>query len=122
MLRPRPGDAIWTAWEYLPVEDSETLLKTLLDLYWAGLKKPLHFFPGAAWEYVRMILEKEKQPEIALKQAHAEWVGSDYRRGECEDLYYQLCFGTTDPLDEEFRQVACKIYEPILQNSGEMAG
>jgi len=121
-LRPRPGEPLWTAWEYLPVEDSETILKTLLDLYWAGLKKPLHFFPGAAWEYVRMILEKEKQPDIALRQAHAKWVGSDYHRGECEDLYYQLCFGTTDPLDEDFRQVACTIYEPILQNSGEMAG
>ena len=104
----------WVAWEYSPVENSEEILGRLLEEYWAGLVRPLHFFQDCSWEYAHMLLEKNKPIENALNSARSVWTGSDYSRGECEDPYYQLCFGNTDPLDSEFRRIAEEVFRPFL--------
>ncbi len=113
-------ESVWVAWEYSPVENSEEILGRLLEEYWAGLLRPLHFFPDSSWTYAHMLLEKNKPGENALKNACSTWTGSDYSRGECEDPYYQLCFGNTDPLDSEFQRIAEEIFRPFLGHQKEI--
>jgi len=48
--------------------------------------------------------------------ARNKWAGGDFNRGECEDDYYQLCFGNIDPLDSEFQDISEEIFFPILGN------
>jgi len=109
-------EAVWAAWEYSPVENSKEILERLLKEYWAGLMKPLHFFSDTSWTYVNTLLEKNKSEEDALNSARRIWEKTDYNRGECEDPYYQLCFGNIDPLDSEFRRIAEEIFRPFLEH------
>ncbi len=99
---------------YTPIEECEKALQVLLDLYWRGLSKPLHFYPESSWAYARSV-EGGETPEKALERARKIWVGSRSYRGECEDLYYRLCFGKTEPLDEEFEKVARDVFKPLLE-------
>ncbi len=109
-------EAVWAAWEYSPVENSEEILGKLLKEYWEGLMKPLHFFPDTSWTYVHTMLEKNKSEEDAINSARKIWEKTDYSRGECEDPCYQLCFGNTDPLDSEFRRIAEEVFRPFLEH------
>ena len=109
-------ESVWAAWEYSSVENSKEILESLLKEYWAGLMKPLHFFPDTSWTYVHTLLEKNKSEEDALNSARRIWEKTDYSRGECEDPYYQLCFGNIDPLDSEFRRIAEEIFRPFLEH------
>jgi exodeoxyribonuclease V gamma subunit len=104
----------WVALEYAPVENSREILDDLLEEYWNGLLKPLHFFPEASFQYAQQVLQKDKSPEEALRKAEDTWSGSDFNRGESEDLHYQLCFKSTNPLDAEFQRLSEKIYGPLL--------
>jgi exodeoxyribonuclease V gamma subunit len=99
---------------YPPVKDSEARLLELLELYWQGLQRPLHFFPYTSWVYVEA-LWKEKEKVEALRLSRAAWEGSDFSRGEGEDPYYQVCFEHRDPLDEEFQSLAERIFRPLRQ-------
>jgi len=114
-LRPKGRESEWAAWEYLPVEDSEEILAELLEHYWQGLVKPVHFFPRSSWTYAHMFLEKGKSDEDALDSARRTWTGNDYNPGECEDSYYQLCFGNTDPIDSEFQHMAEEVFGPLIE-------
>ena len=100
--------------DYPPVKSSEARLLELLDIYWRGLQKPVHFFPRTSWVYAQA-LGKKKEKSEALKNAQAAWEGSDFNRGEGQDPYYQLCFEYGDPLDEEFEDLAGKVFRPLLQ-------
>jgi len=119
-LRPKGGETEWAAWEYSPVENSEEILGRLLQQYWAGLVRPLHFFPDSSWTYAYMILEKNKPGENALSSARKTWTGSEYNRGECEDPSYQRCFRNTDPLDSEFRRIAEEVFSPLIEHQREI--
>ena len=37
-----------------------------------------------------------------------------YAKGESRDPYYELCFRLRDPLDDEFKEMAVEIFEPLL--------
>ncbi len=113
-------EAVWIAWEYSPVENSKEILGNLLNEYWAGFINPLHFFPETSWMYAHTMLKKNKSEEDALNSAHRIWEKTDYNRGECEDPYYQLCFGNTDPLDSEFRRIAEEVFRPFLEHQKEI--
>jgi len=119
-LMPKGKDSEWVAWEYPSMENGEAILEDLFEKYRAGLVMPLHFFPGSSWEYARLLLEKSKSEEDALRNAGNTWEGSDYSRGECEDPYYQLCFGNTEPLDSEFQLIAEEVFGPLLQHQEEI--
>ncbi len=99
--------------KYPPVEESESLLKSLLETYWQGLMKPIHFFPVSSWAYAEA-LAKGKDPDQALKTARNNWEGNDFLRGEIEDPYFQVCFEHADPLDEEFEELSKGIFEPLI--------
>ena len=97
------------------MEESEIILEALLRLYLQGSQTPLHFFPEASLTYARALQEKGSPGEGALLEARNAWTGNPYVRGESEDDYYRLCFDKRDPLDEEFRELALKIYTPLLR-------
>jgi exodeoxyribonuclease V gamma subunit len=118
-LRPSGPEPAWTAWEFSPVEDAEEILLGLLEDYWEGLVRPLHFFPRCSWEYAQMILKQVKPEEDALRKVHNTWTGSDYQPGECKDVYYQLCFANVDPLDSEFQQIAIQAFGPLLKSQND---
>lgn len=113
-------EPVWAACEYSPVENGEEILGMLLGAYWAGLVKPLHFFPESSWVYAHMLLEKNQPPEVALERARNNWTGSDFNRGECEDAYYELCLKGTDPLDSEFQRIAEEVFTLLLAHQREI--
>jgi exodeoxyribonuclease V gamma subunit len=100
----------------LPVQESNKTLLDLIKKYWEGLAKPLLFFPEASWKYAHAILEKKMPDEEAMKKARDEWEGDDYYRGESLEPSFQLCFGTGDSLDAEFRRIAREIFEPMIKS------
>lgn len=101
---------------YPEIPESENLLKILLETFWRGLLKPLHFFPESSWAYAESVV-RGKDPDKAMAAARNKWEKRefDFGRGESQDLYFHLCFKNTDPLDEEFRNLAMVIFEPILR-------
>jgi exodeoxyribonuclease V gamma subunit len=119
-LLPASKEPQWVAYEYPPLEESEEILKNLLTKYWAGLVMPLHFFPSSSWDYVYSLFERDKPQGEALESARNAWSGTEYRRGECEDVYYHLCFGNTDPFDAEFERTATAIFKPLLEHQKEL--
>ena len=102
--------------EYAPVEEADKLLEVLVKRYFKGLRKPLNFFPETTWQYAEARLAKTKPPEVALQQARKTWERSEWSRGECQDPYYQLCFGKEDPMDLAFEEIAVEIFEPLFKH------
>ena len=109
-----------SAWEFGSVKNSRDVLRYLLNYYWKGLIKPLNFFPESSLKYAQEIMIKKKSEESALKIARNKWAGNDFIRGESQDPYFELCFGKTDPIDEEFRETAEKIFFPMLESCREI--
>jgi exodeoxyribonuclease V gamma subunit len=110
----------WMSVTFNPVENGRDVLVRLLGHYRAGLVRPLPFFPRSSWIYAEHVLDKGKEGEEAVARARAEWMGSEFSRGEREDLYYRQCFQYIDPFDDEFCRVAVDILEPVLTDREEM--
>jgi exodeoxyribonuclease V gamma subunit len=105
------------AWQFEQVEHHLSILKDLLNIFESGLEKPLHFFPRSSLEYVQHAQVKGKSEKAALKQARKIWQGSgDYARGESADVYFDVCFKMTDPLDQSFEAVSKSVFGPLLAN------
>jgi exodeoxyribonuclease V gamma subunit len=105
-----PGVAPVTRWilqdrvvNFVPVPDALTILEQLMELYWTGLQRPLHFFPRSAQAYL------EKNP--SLDAARKAWVSHQY--GESDDPYYRLIFRGCDPLDAEFEKLSLAVFGPM---------
>ena len=90
-----------------PVTDSKALLEVLLQRYWQGLTKPLHFFPRSSLAYAT----KGK-----LSAAEAQWINDKYP--ESADPAYKLCFGDDSPLDGEFEEVSTDVFKAYLESAG----
>jgi exodeoxyribonuclease V gamma subunit len=99
-----------------PVGEPGPILLHLLERYWGGLVMPLRLFPRSSLSYAQDVCVRNKDPQQALRRARAAWEGSERSRGECEDLYYRLCFGAEDPLDEEFEEVSKEVFGPLLEH------
>ena len=100
-----------------PVADAESILLGLLEIYWRGLTRPLHFFPDTARAYAEA-LRKGRTQEEALRAARSKW-STDYGFAEGDDPYYRMCFDGQDPLDGEFAELATAILKPLLERAGE---
>jgi exodeoxyribonuclease V gamma subunit len=108
-------------WRFKPVDHHRQILMDLLNMFKAGLQKPLHLFPGSSLEYVQQEQVKSKSKISALTQARKKWQGSgDYARGESNDPYYDICFKMTDPLDQAFEEVSKAVFGPLLASIAEM--
>ena len=101
-----------------PVKHPEKYLKNLVEIYQEGLCRPLHFFPELSLRYIQMVTSETKEPVDALRSIRNLWVGSDFKKGFSEDPYYRRCFGETDPIDEEFKNLAEVVFIPILRSAG----
>jgi exodeoxyribonuclease V gamma subunit len=113
-------DGNWVGFAYRLVSNSEEILTRLLQIYWEGLTKPIHFFPDSALAFARAINDG-KSTKTALYRAGQAWFGGSMERGEKEDLYFQLCFGRVeDPMDEEFQELAKDIFLPVLAGQEEL--
>jgi exodeoxyribonuclease V gamma subunit len=109
------------AWQFKPVDHHLQILMDLLNMFKAGLEKPLHFFPVSSLEYVQQEQKKSKSKTAALTQALKKWQGSgDFARGESEDPYYDICFKLTDPLDQDFEDLSKAVFGPLLANITEI--
>jgi len=104
-------------WEFDPVKESKDMLENLLALYWQGLSKPLHFFPETSIDYAKRTLVKNENWRTALNYSKKKWIGGYYRGSwsESDNPYYNLCFSKTDPLDDEFRKIAEKVFTPFFK-------
>ena len=99
---------------FTPLPTAPKILTDLLELYWQGLRSPLKFFPQTSLAFAEARLSgKAKNP---LATARSKWLGNEFTgaAGEGNDDCYDLCFRGAEPLDEEFQQIALKIYEPLL--------
>jgi exodeoxyribonuclease V gamma subunit len=96
-----------------PVDDARKRLRELLDLYWQGMQRPLHFFPRTACAYV-------EHGEID-KAVLTVWRGGYDGRppGERDDPYYALAFRDSDPLDEAFEAAARTVFAPLTASVNE---
>jgi len=108
------------AWEFAPVSNATDILNDLLELFWKGMSEPLHFFPESSFEYARRLLLKHHSKSEALNAATNKWIGNDFVRGESQDPYLERCFGTSDPLDDEFEKTSEEVFAPLLDHSKEM--
>ena len=95
------------------MEDTEDCLCNLLSIYWRGMSKPIHFFPEASLACAEQAA-KGTDPEKAIRAAQGKWDAFEY--AEKEDSYYDLCFRQMDPLDDEFRELAAAVYDPMLRH------
>jgi len=105
-------------WLLGPVADGERLLLELLEIYWRGLAAPLPFFPETARVYIGSLL-KGKTEGDALKAAARVWA-SDRGYAEGQDPYFRFCFEGTDPLGDEFRELAGAVLGPLLERAEEV--
>lgn len=101
-------------WEYNPIIDSRKILETLVGYYLEGLKRPIHLFPTVCMKYAKDRFMKNISKEEAFKKAKSAWEGNRYVKGEQSDVYHQLCFKQTDPIDDEFEMISTAIFKPML--------
>jgi len=96
---------------FLPGSGGTGALDDLVDLYREGLTRPLPFFPESAWTYANALDGGE---DNALRKASGVFAGSDYLRGESEDVWILSCFRRTGSLDTEFKDLATRILTPLM--------
>ena len=110
-------DGAWTCQGH---PDPCGTLHGILNIYTQGLAAPIAFFPETSLKYWQGLQQKSAAPEAALEAARKTWEGSDYRRGESDDPYYNLCFSGTDPLTrDDFAALAERVYRPMLVDGKE---
>jgi exodeoxyribonuclease V gamma subunit len=61
-------------------------------------------------------MEYAHKQEWRLDKARKRWTDSHYLTGEGEDPYYRICFGESDPFNEDFEGTARKLLGPMLQH------
>jgi exodeoxyribonuclease V gamma subunit len=100
--------------ELRPVEEAQSLLRSLLQRYRDGLSFPLRFFPKSAWAFMTN--------GQSIRAAQQIWLSSPHHAyGEADDPAYQIALrGIEDPLDEKFEQQAQAVFGPLLEVLGEI--
>ena len=112
---------VYATLRFAPVEDAPARLAELLRLFARGLCAPLPLFPESSWEFAQRKDGAKSARTDPLQAARKVWHGGgDYRRGECEDRWFQLAFrGVEDPLDAEFERLALAVARPIFKSMEE---
>ncbi|MCZ7597306.1 MAG: exodeoxyribonuclease V subunit gamma [Gammaproteobacteria bacterium] len=95
----------------LPALDPATAARWLehfLDARREGMRRPVHFFPRAAFEFH----DRGGGPG-ALDHARRTWLGNEHVFGEGRNVYYRRVFGDADPLDDRFVELANALLGPL---------
>lgn len=87
------------------LDNAAEILADLVALYGEGMLKPLPFFPQTSWEFM------SKGQEAALNTWRGQAVFG--APGEAARPATTFCFGDENPLDDEFRQLSNRVYEPL---------
>lgn len=104
---------------FSPVAQSGELLRDLLEVYWQGLTRPLHFFPQSSYAFAKQELSTRAKA-TPLKKARDAWNSGQFHRGEEEDEYFDLAFRhLSDPLDEEMQELSRRVFKPLIENRKE---
>jgi exodeoxyribonuclease V gamma subunit len=100
-----------------PVEDAKEVLGNILDVYWRGLSRPLHFFPRSSYAFARSVRKSGKPEGKALKEAEKVWTGSSgFTRAEGDEAAHYICFADADPLDREFIDLSLAVFGPLMDH------
>jgi exodeoxyribonuclease V gamma subunit len=106
------------------VRGSRQVLEDMLVLFRQGLSEPIHFFPESSFAYADHMRLESTTDESALNKAKKKWLAANsakkFARGESDDPYYDLCFRHKDPLDDAFKQIAMKVFTPLLAHCREI--
>ncbi len=90
-------------WQFPRIDDAETLLGSLLDLYWQGLHRPLPLFPKASFAFADKLLGKNSDEQKARHAALDAFEGSDFTGGgDADDPYINICFPGGEFDEQEF--------------------
>jgi exodeoxyribonuclease V gamma subunit len=100
--------------EWSEVREAKSLLQDLCRLYWEGLVRPIPLFPMSSLAFVEAELSGHKDP---LKKARSAWDGPYQMPGEKDDEAIALIFRESDPLSEEFVELARRLFGPLLQHA-----
>ncbi len=110
--------------EFGPVPDAESILQTLLQIYWRGMCEPLKFFPNSSFAYAMAELRPGRRRTPAMRAAEDKWYSSKWNpHGEGEDAWFRLCFQEIEPLDTEFTKLSLQVFQPLfcaLKSEGEV--
>jgi len=111
---PQAGAECVTRWvardvvrTFTPLDpaDAKGRLADLIACYRDGLQRPLHFFPKSSWSFVQNGGYKARQA----------WIGSPDFGGERDRPAHRLALrGVADPLDEEFEDLAERVFGVIV--------
>ena len=95
---------------YGAVDNAGVLLEALLRVYWQGLSEPVRFFPRSSYAFAA---------KGSLEAARREWEDASFGGvpGEGADPACARCFGSVDPFDGVFQQLAVELLDPMLQCS-----
>lgn len=93
---------------FKPVDDASALLADLLAIYWQGLHQTIPLLPLTSLSYAAAELQGASDADA---KAFKVWT-SGYQLGEDADPYHQLLFSES-PLNDEFRALALRLYQPI---------
>jgi exodeoxyribonuclease V gamma subunit len=98
------------------LQNYETVLEQLLQMYWEGLQQCCYFFPESAYAYAEEVCYKNEDPESGIHKAGNKWI-RDYGSypGEGEDPYNKLLLGAENPLHQEtFKTAAEQFWTPFF--------
>ena len=94
-------------YHFEPVDNAKSILRAMLDFYWQGLGKPLSLFSKTSFAYAKAEFNDESKSPINT------WLGNENIAGEKDDIYYQQIY-LAPPLDDEFKNVALAVYQPLM--------
>ncbi len=102
-----------TFYSLLSKEKAYSILSDLIEIFLSGLETALPFFTFSSYDFADAVINKKWTLDNALKKAKISFL-----RIDSNDAYYGLCFNDhKKALNENFRNSALKIYEPIFANS-----
>ena len=108
-------------------------LKDFVELYRAGMREALPFFPNSSYAYQlernKSGSEKEEEPASpffpALKKARQMWKSKEFRgvfiKGEEDDPANKLCFREEPFGHPDFAMLAGRVLDPLLEKEREEA-
>jgi exodeoxyribonuclease V gamma subunit len=98
-----------------PVADARERLADVVALYREGLRRPLPFFPRAAYA----ACEAKKEPLVAARKHWESPAVPDAPPGEGDDPYNALAFRGRDPFADPFLTLARRVFDPLRAHQSE---
>ena len=96
-----------------PVQEPRQLLEQLFALFLRGRLAPLPFMSETSYQYA--LYACQGQPDRAVKEANVAWQGRYGSSGEGDDPYLVFRYQSgEEPLDQQFREMAIRVFSPVL--------